>query len=433
LAAQEPAQSAPPARSGFSIREATVFGTYYTVGLPPYLIGSGAPPTGVGYDVAVGGATTLSLAKPGERTNFSLQYTPSYTARARYSEFNAFSNDLGIQLGHSASTRLRFGLFLTGSLRNREEFQFSPIQSSAIAASPGSLQDLAQAMTGAGTSPMALDAGIYAGDTAAQALFFGNRILSANARAGLDYSISPRLTIAMGISGSRIQYIRDGQNDQRAMSGLLPQVTAGTGDISLSYSLTPRTSISASGDATKQQSRLQNAIISNGRLSIERTIGPHFFVNASGGTGVYHTIREIGPPVQQFQYLAGGGFGYRGYSHTLLASFDRRIADLYGIGASSTRAVSGSWRWAPPRLRAWIAVGFSRMDINSFDFPATTWRGTVDVGRTLGHGISIVGGYSYLAYSNLAYQGGDMLAQNAIRVGLNWMPHRYVATPQSGN
>lgn len=434
FAQQEPVPTAPPPRSGFTIVEASLFSSYYSLGLPPYLIGSAAPSVDVGYDVTVGGAATFSLAKPGERTSLALQYTPSYTARMRYSEWNSFGHSLTANVGHSVSSRLRFGLAVAGSIRNREEFLFSPIQTSAIAAASGSLQDLSQALSGAGVatgSQMSLSAGASAGDTAAQSLFFGNRILTANARAGIDYSITPRLSLTFGVGGSRTQYFRD--RDQEVISSaVLPQVTGVTGDIGLTYSLTPRTSIGFSGDSTRQQSRLQDLLITNGRVSVERSMGPHWFVNGSAGGGNYRVLRHTGLASEPLQYLLGAGLGYRSYSQTLLASFDHRVSDLYGVGATNTRSVSGSWRWAPPRLRTWLSAAVSRVELQSIAYPATTWRVTGEIGREIGHGFALVGGYSFLAYSNLVLMGDELLDQSAVRVALNWAPRPRTAAP-AGN
>lgn len=424
--AQEQSQqeAAPPPRSGLFVRDVSLFTSYYSQGLPERFLQSGSAPVPVGADVATGGSAVLSLAKPGERTNFSLLYTPSYTARIRYSDWNAFSNDLGLTFRHSISTRLHLGLSAAGSIRSREEFQFAPIQTTAIAGAPGDLLDLSRAVSGGTTSSpdMALAAGLYSGDTAAQALLFGSRILASSARFGVDYSITPRLQLTTGIGGSRIQYLRDRRRDEFPSLGVIPQVTSAIGDFGLSYSLSPRTTIGFHSDAARQQSRLDNVVISNARLSLERTMGPHWFVNLSGGVGLFERLPTESPSSRRFQQLAGAVLGYRTNAHTTLVAFNRSVADSYGIAALRTTSVSGSWRWALPRSRAWVDFAVSWLDLQSEIFPATTWRGTAEIGRAIGAGFAIVGSYAYLAYSNLTLRNGERVGQSAIRVSIVWTP-----------
>jgi hypothetical protein len=333
----------------------------------------------------------------------------------RYSDWNAFSNAINMQIDHSINARLRFVVSAAGAIRNREEFQFGQIGTVAPVGTPSTTQPAVDLPS----------QGL--GDTAAQSLFFGSRILTANVHTGIQYSLSPRLSITGGIAGTRMQYLQN-RRDGVQTNGLIPQVTALLGDVSVSYDLTPRTSIGASFDTSRQQSRLQDAIITNGRVSVERAMSQRWFVNAYAGAGRFRSLQRTDITSEQLQYLAGGGVTYRSYAHTITGSFDRRVSDMYGIGASNTRALTGLWRWAPLRAPAWIALGFSRTELQSFAFPATTWRGTAEVGRRIGGNIAIVGGYAYMGYSNVAFQTNGMLGQNAVRIALSWIPQAQAVT-----
>lgn len=409
--AQEPV---PATRYGFSVREATAYSSYYSLGLPPSLIGSGSPLLETGYDVAIGGAAVLAFDKPGERTTFSIQYTPSYTRRVRYSDWSAFSNSTTIQLDHLINSRLRFAISAVGAILNREEFQFgdiSPVSSVPNSSFAGSL----------------LNEGV--GDPAAQYLFFGSRILTANVHTGLRYALSPRLLLRGGVAGSRTQYLRSRIDDNSAQPArLIPQVTSFIGDLGATYQITPRTAIGGRFDSARQQSRLQNAVISNLRASVERAMTEHWFVNAYGGLGQFRSLDRFDPTAGQVQYLAGGSATYRNLEHTIIAAVDRRISDVYGVGASNTLSLSGSWQWMPPRAHVWLSLGFSRTDLQSIILPATTWRGTAEVGRRITGNIAIVGGYAYMGYSNVAINTNGMLGQNAIRIALSWIPRPQAAT-----
>jgi hypothetical protein len=151
-------------------------------------------------------------------------------------------------------------------------------------------------------------------------------------------------------------------------------------------------------------------------------MGPHWFVNLSGGVGLFERLRTESPSSRRFQQLAGAVLGYRTNAHTTLVAFNRSVADSYGIAALRTTSVSGSWRWALPRSRAWVDLGVSWLDLQSETFPATTWRGTAEIGRAIGAGFAIVGSYAYMAYSNLTLRDGGRIGQSAIRVSIVWTP-----------
>lgn len=409
--AQVSEQPAPAVnQGGFAVREVTVYSSYYSIGLPPSLINSSAAVANTGYDIASGASGSFSFSKPRERTNFSVLYAPAYTRRMRYTDWSAFSNAVSLLLDHTVTNRLRFSISGAGAIRNREEIQFGQIETpSSNAASstvPNASNPLAEGL----------------GDTAAQSLFYGTRILTANVRTGVQYAFSPRLSITTGIGGTRMQYMRGRSNGGVEPEGLVPNVTAILGDVGVSYTLTPRTTIGGTFDTSRQQSRIQDVIIMNGRFQIERAMTQHLFVNAYGGAGQFRSLGVTLSEPGQIQHIAGAGVTYRSYAHTILGSFDRRVADIYGVGANSTRSLTGTWRWAHPRSRTWMSINASRVQLQSTIFPTTTWRGTAELGRRVGGNVAIVGSYAYLGYSNLFIQSNGTLSQSAIRIGLTWTP-----------
>jgi hypothetical protein len=411
---QTPAEPAA-ARHGFALQQATVYSSYYSVGLPPTLLNSGGPSSQFGSDTALGGSATLGYSRPGERTNFFVQYTPSYTRRLRYSGWSAMSNAASIQLDHAITPRFHMVIGGSGAIRNREEFQFGQIATSAPSSGSGTSPPTPGATAGGAEQPA---------DLAAQALLFGSRILTSTARTGIQYLFSPRLTLSGGVGGSRTQYLQNRRDQGPQAAGIIPHVTSFTGDSTVSYSLSPNTSISGTFDTAWQQSALQRAVITNGRMGIERRLTQHWQVSGYGGLGQFRTLLAAGNATpDRLQYIAGGSLAYRTRAHTLTGSFGRTVADIYGLSATSTLSAQGSWRWAAPTSSFWMALGFSRVELQGSAYPATTLRGTAEAGRRLSGDFGISVSYGYLSYASpgiLAANGN--LGQSAVRVGLVWIP-----------
>jgi hypothetical protein len=387
------------ASRGFTLHEATFYSSYYSVGVPDYLIGAGVPLLSRGYDIGIGGSAILGYSNQGERSSLHFRYTPSYTGRVRYSDLAAFSNSMDLQFGRSITPRSRFSLGVAGSVMNREEIQFGALRA---ASAPTEVSATNPAVTG---------------DPAAQSLFFGSRILSVNARAGLQHAISPRLTLNTGLGGMRMQYLSNRSFAGNDTPVLVPHVTSGLGDVGLSYRLNPRTNVGLAFEAVNQRSRVQNSIITNLRATADRALTPRFAVSGYGGVGQFRGSLQV----PQIQYIAGGAMNFRAHAHMLTAAVDRRISDIYGIGGTSTIGVSGSWRW--DRRVAWMALGMGWTRISSITFPATALHGNFEVGRRIAGSFGLSAGYAYMAYQNTPLLTGSLLGQHAVRIALSWMPH----------
>lgn len=413
--AQTPAAATAPAQTGlaqrgFSARQVSFFSSYYSVDLPRVASGPGNIPF-INSDSSIGGSAIFGYATTSEKGSLSLQYTPSYTTRLQNSAAHAFSNALTLQIDRTMTSQLRFSISSWGAIRNREESQFSPVGVSM----------------GASTAAAPLP-----GDTAAQALLFGSRVLSGNLRLGIQYSLSPRLSLTLGVGGSRTQFLqnRSDQQSQSGTTGLIPQVTAVASDVGLSYALTPRTTIAGRFDSTRQQSRLQNALITNGQMSISHMLTQRWVVNGYGGLGHYRLLQQSDTGPGQLQYIAGGGTTYQTYAHSVTGTFSKQASDIYGLGATSSRSLNGIWRWAPAAARSWLTISFGRTELQGDVFPASTWRGTTEVGSRISGNVAIFGGYAYMGYSSLLFSGNSTLRQNAVRFGLTWVPQSQTAVPR---
>jgi hypothetical protein len=411
VAAQQRQEAASPATSGFSIRETSMYSTYYSSGIPPTLIASGLASGQTGSDIAIAASTVFAYTKQNDRTSTSLLFTPTYSRRVHYTDWSAFSNSLTLQFTRSVTTRFQFLVSGGAALRNREEFQFNPV--SPVPSTGGVSNPVTPMPTPEGQA-----------DPATQSLFFGSRILTANVRTGMRYMLTPRLAITSGIASNRTQYLHSRRDENlQQQTAVIPQVTSILGDFGVTYDLSTRTNIGGSVDTSKQQSRLQNALISNARMQVQRILTRHWTVSGYGGVGQFRSLQpqSVAPSSGQLQYIAGGSATFQSQAHTIIGSFDRRIADIYGIGASNSNSTSASWRWAKPTSRFWTSVGFGQTELQSLAFPATTWRGTAEVGRRMAGNVAMTASYAYMGYANALLPTGSF-NQHSVRIGFSWTP-----------
>jgi hypothetical protein len=392
--------AAEPSRR-FGLREVTTYSSWYSSGLPDYFLGAGGSLLNRRSDIAAGGAMVFGYSSFTERSNIAFRVTPSYTGRVRYSDLASFSNSVDLQFGRAISPRLRFVVATNANVMNREEIQFGVRGDLLDSDIPGVIPD-------PGTVGIA--------DPSTQALFFGSRILTATAHTGLQYAVTPRLSISVGGGGMRTQYLSNRSFNGEVAQPFIPHVTAGLADVNLTYRLSPRTNIGGHVAATNQRSAVQDSVITNYRGSADRALTPRLSVSGYGGIGQFRGSLQV----PQVQYLAGGGVNFRAGINTFTVAADRRISDIYGVGSSSTLAFSGTWRL--DRRAGWVSSSYGWTKLDGALLAATTMRGTFEVGRRLTGNAGIMAGYAYIAFRNTPLLGNNLSSQHAVRFALTWMP-----------
>jgi hypothetical protein len=78
--------------SGIHLYGVSAHTSYYSTGLPESF--GYIPGQNLQGDVSMGGAASFGWVRSGPSSSFSIGYSPSYTGRVRYSEWNAFNHAL---------------------------------------------------------------------------------------------------------------------------------------------------------------------------------------------------------------------------------------------------------------------------------------------------------------------------------------------------
>ena len=422
--AQETVPAATAPYRGLELRSISAYAVYYSNTMP----GSGgfqALPTQLGADIAMGGSAQIGWMRTGQHSTFSLVYTPSYTGRVRYSSWNALNHALSLNAARRiARWDVRFSV--SADLSNFEGFLFSPTAFDNVASAAPNSADLSAAVLGQPSGNTQVSAILNSApvvESAARALLYGERVFTSAAQATVSYSFSPRLSLNFSGGTARNQHLDDNQNSSAQSLYLLPDTTSGNASMGLSYSLSPRTQLGAAVTTSRVMSDLYDGYSTTSTASLGRTLGRRWFVQAHGGMGVMHPVRETGVQASGPHPVWGGSVGFRTYAHTFLGAYDRTVSDAYGVGVNATSTSSASWRWNRPRRTWWLSGSLNWQQLQGTASQAmSNWRTAAGWGRTLTTHLAALAEYAYLNYSGGLGTAFYSRSQSAVRFSIVWDP-----------
>ncbi|HLJ77161.1 MAG TPA: hypothetical protein VKT75_07095 [Acidobacteriaceae bacterium] len=438
LLAQNTAPNAPAPlpQGGLQIASVSAYAVYESSFLP-----TGASfQTGVNnlpYDVGFGGSIAVRWTKFSERSTFALNYTPSYVGYARNSNLNALNHSFSLTASRKIAPRWTFTFALTGNLSTTDQFLFAPTALGNVAAVSSTFNDLASGLLAGkfannpllGTvltrSPLLL--------SPVSNLLYGQRMFTASAQTTLSYSYSPRLSLTFAGGGSRSQYLSTNQPPAGGRGSFLTDTTSGNASAGFSYSLSPFTQIGGSADSTRTASSFFDAYTTTSQLTLGRTLNRRWILQAHGGVGITTIVRtSVSAVPTEPRPIFGGSLAYKTLSHTFIGSYDRSTVDSYGLGASTTSSSNAAWRWQRPGRSWWITAGFGWQQLTGGAVENITgWQSSAGVNRAIGSHVVLQTQYAYLNYSGNpqgAPISGSPLgsayssSQHAVRLALTWMP-----------
>lgn len=295
-------------------------------------------------------ATDLSTFAVNYNVNYSYQPADSNTVSAGY-----LTQSLSAIWSQKLGTKWSFSLSLSGAMGSFNQLIFAPTSDQVLSSLPGTAQELAGTVVlGQTTNPdlAAAQNGASALISPQENLFYGGRFLSATLSSSLSYAISPRLSIGLGVSGSRLQTLSN-QNSGVPDAFIIPQTTAAGANVRIGYELTPRTSLS--GDVAYFRG-ISPVSSPSGAVSIGlgREVTERWFVRGSAGTGFYSGPTynsagiQTGTGFHELQATYSGSTGYRARSNTFIASVSRVVGNSYSLGASGMLLASAAWSWNRP-------------------------------------------------------------------------------------
>jgi hypothetical protein len=415
------------AMEGFRLYGVSAYTGYSTSALPLGLnetVPSGVE--GLSGSGTYGASASFGWQHRRDRTNASLFYSGSYSGMTHYSNLNSLSHSLSL----SASRQLtpKWTLTLTGSAQDGTlaEYLYQPTALSVLSQLPTTFDDLAAAFSigqfsNSQIASMLTGASVL--DSPARGLLLGDRVLSYAANVGLNYAPSSRLSIHFASFSAGGQNRRNGQDNIQQVVHVLPRSLGMNAGVSLAYALSPRTQVGLSVDENRVVNIYQDAYTTNGLASIGRKMGIRWFLSVRGGGSLTRTLKtNYGIPASR-QVIGGGSIGFRTYTQTFVASYDRSSSDTYGFAVGTNTTATGSWNWRRPgsRWTLFTSGGQHRMGGTGYAH-INGWEASGGLSARMSERTTVSGQYVYFNSSGNYLGNVTSIAVHSVRITFAWSP-----------
>jgi hypothetical protein len=431
------AAAAPAApKGGFEIGSVSAYSVYYSSSLP----NNGGLQTGItslSSDLGYGGSVTIDWTKFTERTRFALSYTPAYTGQVRYSSVNALNHLFSLNLSRKLTHRLTFGFTTGANVSTYEQALTAPNSLSGIASVPASFNDFAGALLASKFANNPLLGVAFTNPALAASpvstLLYGQQMLTASGTTSLSYSYTPRSSISITGGGTRTQPISSNQGLNSGNSYIIQNTSSATAGFSFSYSLTPLSQLGWSLNTVWVSTPILGSYTTTSTATFGRTFNRRWVVQLHGGVGksrILHSTSAQFPTEPRPVY--GGSLAYKTPTGTFIGTYDRTTIDSYGLGASTTSTSNATWLWRRPGRTWWIDASLGWQELSGSAVSTISgWHTTAGLNRALGtHAIWRVQ-YAYLTYSGDSPAGLSPASlnaavysssQSAVQLSLTWIP-----------
>jgi hypothetical protein len=416
-------------RDGIHLDGVSIYGSYFSGGIP-FEMASSSNFLAPGAQAVGGGSIRLGLSRTREDSSLAITYSPSFIASPDYTNVNLINSSFSLNWHRKVGQKSSVDTGITALVSDLQQTYFSANAFGQAASLPTTFDGLAAAMlSGTFTDSQLASAltGASARMTPEQTYLYGARFLSATVRAGFSYAPTGRSSFHASVFATRVQHLGSGQTTDGEVPAIIPQTTSGGASLGWAYALSPRTHIGLEASTTRTFSRVQNSYASTAAFSIGRTISEHFFVQGRVGGGLTTYLHQTIATPSNIPYTAGGSIGYKMHAHTLIASFDRSLADSYGLGSTSTDSALAGWTWKAPGSLWSLSANYGYQRLNGgLVIRNESWRATGGIARALNGHVFMSLQYAYFtAPAYLSASANLTEPENALILGLSWSPSPY--------
>lgn len=374
-------------------------------------------------------AGVLGWARMGTVSNISVTYSPSFSRGVSLLNYWSINQALSV----SGGRRLGAKLSLNGSV-NLIAMDFNQLLNGAspltnLAQTPATFEELSSAVLSgktANTQLAALTGSTPIVSTPETSFLYGVRHLSLASGVTLAYERSTRSAFSLSLSGGRTQVL--GENDRFLAPGLplvvqLQRTSNWAAGAGWNYSLTPRDTVSVNLTTSRIVSDYQNAFVSQATVSLGRKLSERWFVRGMAGVGFFNPLRESLPQGRFTRHEWGASVGYKVYAHTFLGSYTSLVSDIFGLGANSSISSAGAWSWKLPGHSTSVSSSFGYSQMVGSAFPnAGSWSVSSGVGQSLNSRTVLSISYRYIRFPQHVFFYSPSNSVNGLTTSLSWSP-----------
>src|SRR5579862_4599529 len=118
-------------------------------------------------------------------------------------------------------------------------------------------------------------------------LLYGQRMFTTSAYVSLSYSYSPRLSVTFSGVGGRSQEVSQNQAlGTNNTTPLLPNTTTADASVGFSYALSPFTQLGGTASTSRIFSSLYGSYITNSTATLSHTVARRWLMQIHGGVGI---------------------------------------------------------------------------------------------------------------------------------------------------
>jgi hypothetical protein len=414
---------------GIHLYGVSVFSGYSTSAYP---VGLGNTPLGAGQlggDTSFGGSASLGWQYHRQRWNFSMMYSGTYGGMVRYSDANAFSQNLSLSASRMLSPKWTLTFSGVSSDNTTVEFLYQPSSIGVVSQVPATMDDLAAAFSlgqFSGSQIASTLTGAPLLESPARSLLLGDRILSYSGQMGLNYAHSSRLSFHLASFAAGGQH-RLNSSSVPEPNYLIPRTLGINAGMGMAYMLSPRTQVGLDVSGNRIDNRFQAGYVTNANASLGRKMGTHWFLTVHAGGSINQVTSAYGNPKTK-QIIGGGSIGFRTYQHTLVGSYERASADNYGLAVGSTTTLTAAWNWRRPGSRWNVFTSFGQQQVRDTGFASFSgWQASGGIAQSLNSQMRMTAQYVYLSNSGEYLGYVSNLAVHSVRVSLSWAPQAWPA------
>jgi hypothetical protein len=409
---------------GLRLYGVSVYSGYVSVAGPAteFGQGTGLNLTNLQGDTSYGAEWTAGWQHRREKLSASFRYSGTYNGQARYSNLNAFGHSAAFGFNKTIHNRWTVDVSATGDYRTLAQYLFQPTALSSLTQTPASFDDLAAAFSVGRFSDTQIASMLTLTPAPAlsspqTSLLLGDRVLTYDFHSTVTYQHSSRLSVSLS------SFTAGGRNTLGdAPVFVLPRSIGATAGVNISYSVSPRTNLSLSVDENRSVNEFQDSYTTTANAGFGRKMGMHWFLSMNGGMALIHITKQVigTPPARQV--IGGGSIGYKLYTHTLAAIYERSAYDQYGLAGGNSLA-SGAWNWQRPG-NAWnVHASLGQRKTDNLGFANLSgWQISTGVSRALSAQTMVSAEYVYFKSTGSYLDNMVDRSVHSVRVSFGWSP-----------